>query len=189
MGKRSDKKKKRKRKQQQKSIIAAKSFPKTTPDNKAENSVKKNRKGESKTTDIIVTAAFPFVCVGYILIMATGFLDENKLYQDYMSLFMALFSLAISIFFSDFFSKRHDRFTELIQMKLGMTRNKKIYNLSKFLLSALFSFVLWYTMIKKPDYLDIPLVTRENVGNILTWLSIVIFSIDRSITNAIKDIR
>lgn len=181
MGKRSDKKKRRKRELQRNTICTKKAIEEPIQIEKAKNNHENKRKAiVHKIYSIISKVAFPICCIGYIIIMSTGFLDNNLLRQYYMSLFMALLSLGIAIVFSDLFDKYYNKAASFIEKCLKGRLDNEIHKLLKLFISIVFAFVLWLIMVKKPKDLNIPIITKENIGNIMTWLSIIIFSIDKS---------
>lgn len=130
--------------------------------------------------NIVSKIAFPISCFGYIIMMSLGFLDENIQFQYFISLFMALFSLGTSIVFSDYFDKKYIELISYIELHIKIKLDEATKKLLKLVLVVFFAASLWSIMIFKPNNLNIPLVTKDNIGNILTWFSIIIFAVDKS---------
>ncbi|MBE7728071.1 MAG: hypothetical protein E7244_27890 [Enterocloster citroniae] len=124
--------------------------------------------------------AFPLSCSGYIIMMSSGFLNENIQLQYFISLFMVLFSLGTSIIFSDCFNKKYIEAISSIEIRTKIKLDEATKKLLKLVLVVLFAALLWFIMMLKPNNLNIPLVTKDNIGNILTWFSIIIFAVDKT---------
>ena len=130
--------------------------------------------------NLVSKIAFPFSCIGYIILLSSGFLSDNGQMQYYMSLFMALFSLSISVIFTDCFQKMYIEKICFIELRTKIKLDEATQKLLKLVLAVLLAFLLWIIMVYKPKDLNIPLVTKDNIGSILTWFSIIIFAIDKT---------
>lgn len=130
--------------------------------------------------NVVSKIAFPLSCFGYIIMMSSGFLSENTELQYVISLFMALFSLGTSIIFSDCFDKKYIEAISFIEIRIKIRLDEATQKLLKLVLIVLFAAFLWFAMMFKPNDWNVPFVTKDNLGNILTWFSIIIFAVDKS---------
>lgn len=141
-------------------------------DDLEQTSLSSEKKAKRQRRDkIFEKYVIPYIFVGYIILFSTSFLgNENVRYVT--SIFMSLFSLALAIFYSRKIQETN------IYKKFEKYSHTMII-MGFFLLSLLCTYIVW-TVLLEAALLKGCSYLQENIGNILTWLSIVTFFIDKS---------
>lgn len=107
-------------------------------------------------------------CFVYALVFLIGLLNKNDGIHLKISLFMGLFSVSIAVFFSNFFEEIYIKiFSKTIFFC-------KVLSLIQFAFVVLITYVIWY-------YCGARIILYPRSSDIFTWLSIVIFFVDKNI--------
>lgn len=120
--------------------------------------------------------AFPISCLIYACLLATSFFSNNQIIRFNISLFMSLFSLSISIFFSGF----NEKILNKIIIQISIIKLTKISKLIQFFFVAILAYLIWLFLISNPEIYKY-IIDKGTIGDILTWLSIIVFFIDKNI--------
>lgn len=176
MGKRSDKRKKRKKKLRQNNIPAKNRENKTKSVDKQQSLQTKNRRWLLIVSNFLQKWAFPSMCVVYGLLLMQSFVSINEKDRFIMSLFMSLLSLFISIIFSGF----GERCIESIMSKIPIKNLLRIQGLCQFFFAVLLAFLVWRFLISNTIIYEY-ITEKGTIGDILTWLSIIVFFVDKNI--------
>lgn len=174
MSKRRNKKKKRRRKLQQQNVVTRDNGNETN-DEKIPVQVK-NQRLLYIVSRFLQKWAFPFICIVYSLFLSTSFIDNNGEVRFIMSLFMALLSLSISIVFSGF----SEKYIENIMSRIPIKNLLTIMGLCQFFFAVGLTYILWNLLISNMKVYN-HILNKGTIGDILTWLSILIFFIDKNI--------
>lgn len=126
-------------------------------------------KSTSFFTILIEKIIFPLTCLSYIILMLVGVVNPNHP----LSLFMALFSLFLAMCYSDFVSKK---LIKLLHLKI----KKSDYKIWLLLYTVLFTLITFVICLYIRNKYNIPFINDGNVGNLLTWFSIIIFACDKT---------
>lgn len=109
------------------------------------------------------------MCLAYLILLSTGIINPTHP----ISIFMAFFSLNISICYTDSAAKR---LLKIIPLKIDFSSQRIWLWLYVVILAIILTAICLFIQ-ERPC--DIPYVTKENIGNIITWVSIVFFVYDK----------
>lgn len=127
-------------------------------------------------SDFLTRWAFPISCLVYALLLATSFINTNQIFRFNISLFMGLFSLSISILFSGL----NEKILNKIIIQIPINKLTEIAKLIQFFFVAILAFLIWYFLISSEEIYKY-ILDKGTIGDILTWLSILVFFIDKNI--------
>jgi hypothetical protein len=176
MGKRSNKKKKRKRKLRQQNIVIENKENKTETIDKEQFLQSRNKRILFAVSEFLQKWAFPVICIIYSLLLMTSFVSKDTRIRFRMSLFMSLLSLFISIIFSGF----SEKYIEKILSKIPIKNLLKIAGLCQFFFVVIFTFLIW-NFLTSTEKIYTYIFEIGIFGDIFTWLSILIFFVDKNI--------
>lgn len=175
MGKRSNKRKKRKKKLRQQNSLTNRDITKELVNNKQMVSVN-NQNLLFIISEFLQRWTFPVFCFVYALVFLIGLLNKNDGIHLKISLFMGLFSVSIAVFFSNFFEEIYIKiFSKTIFFC-------KVLSLIQFAFVVLITYVIWY-------YCGARIILYPRSSDIFTWLSIVIFFVDKNIHKKWSEIK
>lgn len=89
---------------------------------------------------------------------------------------MGLFSLSISILFSGL----NEKILNKIIIQIPINKLTEIAKLIQFFFVAILAFLIWYFLISSEEIYKY-ILDKGTIGDILTWLSILVFFIDKNI--------
>lgn len=114
---------------------------------------------------------FLLVCLAYLVLSFLAITKPTFL----PSLSIGAFSLFLAAFYSDFVSKR---LLKLLRSHMTIP-TKKDENVYLFAVAVIFTIIFVTVCYNTIGRWDVPFISDDNVGNILTWLSIVWFVFDK----------
>lgn len=176
MGKRSNKRKKRKKKLQQQNIVIKNRENKGETTDKGQLLQTKNKRVLFAISEFLKKLAFPVICIIYSILLMPSFVSNNIEIRFRMSLFMSILSLFISIIFSEFGEKN----IEKILSKIPIKNLLEILGFCQFFFAVIFTFLIW-NYITSTEKVYRYIFKIGTFGDILTWLSILIFFVDKNI--------
>lgn len=125
------------------------------------------RLNNSKITDSLIERyIFPAMCAGYLILMFVSVLYP----QNPLSLFMAFFSFWLVCFYSEWFDVRS-------HLCVKNKRDHDIWLWAYTVICTIITFSIVIIIFRLPT---IPNFIKNNISNWLTWLSIVVFVIDKT---------
>jgi hypothetical protein len=120
-------------------------------------------------TQLIEKIIFPLMCFAYIVLMFVGVINPSHP----LALFMGLFSFFLAICYSDYCSKK---LIEALKLKI----KKSDYKTWLWAYTVIFTLISFVISLLVRYKCDIPFISDENVSNLLTWFSIIVFAYDKS---------
>lgn len=124
-----------------------------------------------KRDKIIEKYVIPIIFISYGLVFSRSFIGSNDI-RYATSIFMSLFSMALAICYSG--CVQNTKFYKCIEK-----HSHSMIIMLLFMISALFTLVFGKILIEV-DYLYNCIYLRENLGNILTWIAIAFFFMDKN---------
>ena len=158
------------------------------PENKKAIWLQKNNIKKKKSKKDV----FLFTCMllAYLIIMLLALrepelVEENKeltLITFYFGLLMALFSFWIALCYSNIVSHKLISMMSKILNKVNIKIRKVDEKYYLFLYVIIFMVASFFVLISIEYHKDIRYISKGNIQNIITWISLLIFTIDKAIS-------
>lgn len=133
---------------------------------------------------------FIFMLTAYLIMMLLALREPESLVENrelalitfYFGLLMALFSFWIAFCYSNIVSHKLISIMSRTLNKINIKIRKADEKYYLFLYVIIFMLASFFILISIEYYEDIRYISKGNIQNIITWISLLIFTIDKAVS-------